>query len=195
VTAPVLYHVDRHSAFNGVTSQAQLSPGDAALGETVWLIPEGATTQVPAAANRGEVALLRGGAWSVVPDHRGRTVYNKATLASLVIELPGAIDDSFTIEVPPSPHHTWSENGWELLPKNAPVPAFITAGQLIRELVERGLLDAVDAAVAKADTLTQRLWARAAIFERRDHMVVGIAIALGRDMIWLDDFFRAAGRR
>ncbi len=193
--APVLYHVDRHGAFNGVTSLAQLSPGDVAQGATVWLIPEGATTQEPTAANRGEVALLRGDAWSVVPDHRGRTVYDKTTQASLVVEQPGAIDGGFTMETPPSPYHTWLEHGWELVPENVPVPAFITASQLIRELAQHDLLDAVDAVIAKADALTQRLWERAAIFERRDPLVIVIAGALGRDTVWLDDFFRTASCR
>jgi hypothetical protein len=67
----------------------------------------------------------------------------------------------------------------------------------IREKAQRalnglGLLAAVDAAVAQADPLTQRLWARAPFFPRSDTLVFGIAQALGKTETDLDNIFRLA---
>jgi hypothetical protein len=55
------------------------------------------------------------------------------------------------------------------------VPMQVNATQLISALDQRGLLGAVDAAMAKADPLTQRLWARAAVFARNDPLVLSFA--------------------
>lgn len=112
--APNLYHVDRSGAFDGSVSRARLSPADAAAGRTVWLIPNGATTLAPPEAGDGEVAVLRGSAWSVLPDYRGRPVYDKATRARRVVEEPGALDEDCTLEAPPSPRHEWTGGAWVL---------------------------------------------------------------------------------
>lgn len=192
MSAPTLYHVDGFGAFNGETSPARRSPADK---DEVWLIPEAATTEAPPAVEVGEVAVLRDGGWSVLPDRRGQTIYDTATRDAAVIEAPGAIPVGFTTLEPSSPHDTWSGSAWELLPENVPVPAVITAGRMLIELDARGLLEEVDAAVEQASGLTKRLWDRAPTFERADPLVIGIATALGRDAAWLDDFFRAAAKR
>ena len=72
------------------------------------------------------------------------------------------------------------------------VPDQVSAGQLIKALSNVGLLAQVDAVVAQADTLTQRLWARAAIFPRNDPMVAAIATALNVSSTELDNLFRLA---
>lgn len=76
-----------------------------------------------------------------------------------------------------------------------PVPAQVSAGQLIKALGELGLLVAVDAAVAQADAMTQRLWARAAFFPRNDPVVVATGGALGKTSAELDDIFRLAATK
>ncbi|MBX3503320.1 MAG: DUF4376 domain-containing protein [Alphaproteobacteria bacterium] len=111
MSAPILFHVDRFGAFNGATSTARRSPADE--GE-VWLIPEGATTKAPPVPQTGKVAVLHTGTWSVVDDHRGLTVYDKATGAARVIEAPGSIGEDETPEGPPTPLHRWSGDGWAL---------------------------------------------------------------------------------
>jgi hypothetical protein len=73
-----------------------------------------------------------------------------------------------------------------------PVPAQVTAGQLIRALDKLGLLAAVDAAVALADPLTQRLWARAPIFPRNDPLVLAVAQGLGKTPADIDNIFQLA---
>ena len=79
-----------------------------------------------------------------------------------------------------------------LEPAEHPVPPKVSAGQLIRALAQLDLLDAVDTAVAGADPLTQRLWARAAFFPRHDPMIEAMAAAVGKTSDELDDVFRLA---
>lgn len=73
-----------------------------------------------------------------------------------------------------------------------PVPESVTAGRLIRALDAVGLLGQVDAAVAQADPLTKRLWARASTFPRKDPMIEAVAHALGKSSTDLDNIFRLA---
>ena len=109
--APVLYHVDQLGAFAGRTSFARRSPADQ---DEVWLIPEGATTVAPPPVGAGQVALLRGGQWSVIADFRGQLVYDKATLAARLVEEPGDIAESETLQAPPSAQHVWTGAAWRL---------------------------------------------------------------------------------
>lgn len=70
----------------------------------------------------------------------------------------------------------------------------VSAAQLIRALDELGILAEVDAAVSQSDALTQRLWARAGSFGRKDQMVVALATALGR-VDELDEIFDLAASK
>jgi hypothetical protein len=73
-----------------------------------------------------------------------------------------------------------------------PVPGNATAGNFIKALAELGWLDAVDQAVAQADALSQRLWARASSFDRHDPMLIAVATAIGKTSDDLDALFRKA---
>jgi hypothetical protein len=73
-----------------------------------------------------------------------------------------------------------------------PVPKKVMAGQLIRALSQLGLLATIDAAVAKADALTQRLWARAATFPRNDPLLLSFAPTVNLAAADLDNIFRLA---
>jgi hypothetical protein len=76
-----------------------------------------------------------------------------------------------------------------------PVPPEVKAGQLIRALDELGLLATVDAAVAQADPLTQRLWARASTFPRNDPLLLSFAQSIGKTSADLDNIFRLAATK
>mgnify|MGYP003577246408 CR=1 FL=1 len=78
---------------------------------------------------------------------------------------------------------------------NNPVPGEVSSGQLIVALAELDWLDAVDAAVAQADALSQRLWARASRFPRNDPMVVAIGTTIGKSSEQLDTLFRFAATK
>jgi hypothetical protein len=75
------------------------------------------------------------------------------------------------------------------------VPQEVSSGQIIKALAELGWLDAVDAAVAQAGPLEQRLWARASRFPRDDAMVNAIGAAIGKTSQELDDMFRLAAAK
>ena len=51
----------------GLADESPLEPGE-------WLIPAHATADAPPVTGANEAALYQGGAWAIVPDHRG-TVY------------------------------------------------------------------------------------------------------------------------
>lgn len=61
-------------------------------------------------------------------------------------------------------------------------------------LLNTGLLDQVEAAVANADPLTQLAWAEALGFERQSPAIIGIAQALGWTSDQLDGLFAQAAR-
>ncbi|MPZ31450.1 MAG: hypothetical protein GEV13_10710 [Rhodospirillales bacterium] len=104
-------------------------------------------------------------------------------------------------------HHNKQHDGQEELPDDAaeiadylesvanPVPGQVSAGQLIQALAGLELLDGVDAAVAQANAMTQRLWARAAFFPRQDPMVLAIASAVGQTSEQMDELFRLAATK
>lgn len=73
-----------------------------------------------------------------------------------------------------------------------PAPKVVAAGSMIRALSQLGKLAAVDGAVAKADPLSQRLWARAASFPRSDPQVIAIATAIGMTAADLDALYTLA---
>ncbi len=77
---------------------------------------------------------------------------------------------------------------------NDPVPSTIGKGQLLRWLDAHDLLASVDAAVAQAGGLTQRLWQEAPTFPRHDPMVIAIATAIGMTEADLDEVYREAAQ-
>lgn len=132
MSAPVVYHFDRHGAFTGETSRARRSPADT---EEVWLIPERATTIAPPSVAANQVAVLRDGQWSVVTDRRGQLAYDKATGAARLVEVPGDIADGETLTSPPSLDHVWIGTSWRLpLARAKAVKLQIVAAELTRRL-------------------------------------------------------------
>lgn len=61
-------------------------------------------------------------------------------------------------------------------------------------LLQSGLLDQVETAVANADALTQLAWAEAQGFERQSPAILGIAQTLGWTSEQLDELFSQAVR-
>ncbi|WP_424139351.1 hypothetical protein [Roseomonas chloroacetimidivorans] len=72
------------------------------------------------------------------------------------------------------------------------VPASITPRQARLALLQAGLLDEVDAAVAAAGRAAQLEWEYATIVERHGSMVVGLAASVPLTDQQLDDLFKAA---
>tara|TARA_R110001583_G_scaffold189552_3_gene352748 strand:+ start:8445 stop:9134 length:690 start_codon:yes stop_codon:yes gene_type:complete len=84
--------------------------------EGEFLMPAWATDIAPPDAVAGQVAVYDSDAesWSLVADHRGGTVYNTETLASVVIDQPGDIPDGHTPIAPPSLDATWDGVAWQV---------------------------------------------------------------------------------
>lgn len=61
-------------------------------------------------------------------------------------------------------------------------------------LLQAGLLDQVEAAVANSDPITQLAWAEALGFERQSPAILGIAESLGWTAEQLDELFAKAVR-
>jgi len=74
------------------------------------------------------------------------------------------------------------------------VPQSITRRQALLALLQAGLLDDVEAAVAEADRAVQIEWQHASVFERSHPLLLGIAARLDPPLTeeQVDDLFRAA---
>lgn len=77
------------------------------------------------------------------------------------------------------------------LPQPTPVPQTLTIRQAKLILLQTGLLDDVDAAVAQADRATQIEWEYATEVHRTWPTLVAMASALGMTDAQLDDLFIA----
>jgi hypothetical protein len=69
------------------------------------------------------------------------------------------------------------------------VPQTANSGDFIRALDELGWLNEVDQAVAQADVLTQRLWARSSVFNRQSPFISTIAAAMNKSDEDMDNLF------
>lgn len=74
------------------------------------------------------------------------------------------------------------------------VPALVTRFQARAALLEAGLLDQIEAAVAASDPLTREAWASATAFERSSPTIAVLAAALGLTGADLDALFRRAAQ-
>jgi hypothetical protein len=75
-----------------------------------------------------------------------------------------------------------------------PVPQRVSALQARRALLAAGMLDQVEAAVARQPRTVQITWEYATEIYRDDPMLVEVAQAIGLNTNTLDDLFRAAAK-
>jgi len=79
-------------------------------------------------------------------------------------------------------------------PPPEPVPQCVTALQARRALLAAGMLDQVEAAVARQPRAVQITWEYATEIYRDDPMLVEVAQGIGLNTSTLDDLFRAAAK-
>lgn len=79
-----------------------------------------------------------------------------------------------------------------LIAPDTSVPASVTARQALLALLEAGLLDDVEAAIAGASRAAQIEWQRGTTIERASPLIAEIGGALGLSDAQIDDLFRAA---
>ena len=110
-------------------------------------------------------------------------------------------------EYPPRPseHHVWQDGAWidprtpeDIEAEEAAALAAERAAMVASRfqakaaLMQAGLLDAAEAAIAASDTLTRLAWAEAVEYRRDSPAIASIAAALGLTDAQVDDLFRAA---
>lgn len=61
-------------------------------------------------------------------------------------------------------------------------------------MLQAGILDDAEAAVAQADAITRLAWAEATEFRRASPAVAALATTMGLSSAQLDDLFRAAAQ-
>jgi hypothetical protein len=88
--------------------ESPLEPG-------VYLIPARAVTVAPPAVPEGHAVVWdeAAGAWSLVEDHRGRTIYATATAEAMTMVALGPIPAGYTDQVPPA-HPIWVNGAWSV---------------------------------------------------------------------------------
>lgn len=76
-----------------VADESPLEPG-------IFMVPALATDVAPPTLKANEVAVFAAGAWSVVPDYRSQTVYDKTTGAAVQITDLGALAANLVVAKP-----------------------------------------------------------------------------------------------
>jgi len=98
--------------FSGEIS-CQKSP----LEEGVYLLPANATVEEPPVSSKNEIAVFVDGAWSIVPDYRGKTIYHERDSRETdIIKVLGAVlPDEWTMVSPPDneKHYVMIDGIWQ----------------------------------------------------------------------------------
>ncbi|MDR0736137.1 MAG: hypothetical protein LBF51_04770 [Zoogloeaceae bacterium] len=171
----------------------------------VYLVPANATTTPPPQAGEYEAALfdVAQNQWTLAPDYRGVTLYDKESGAELAItafwETPGDYPDHTEIappELAENQRAVWQGDAWGVEDIPPPVPASVTMRQARLALLGAGLLDTVDAAVAgmsgDAGKAARIEWEFAATIDRDNPLFAGLTAQLGMTSAQLDALFTAA---
>ncbi|MFP2768337.1 DUF4376 domain-containing protein [Oceanisphaera sp. KMM 10153] len=80
-----------------------------------WLVPAFATNSTPPAVTDNHAPVYANGTWSLIEDHRGKTVYDKQTRQQQDVTELGPLADSVT-ELAPGHDDVWGIDGWQLDP-------------------------------------------------------------------------------
>lgn len=185
-----VYQTDPAGVYLGPldADESPLEPG-------VWLIPAGCVEIAPPGLDAGQAARWTGGAWVLVPDHRGETWWTAEGQAIVIREVGDPAALGLSSAAPD------------------PVPPSITRRQCALELHARGLIGD-DEAVAMAATatppvlladllgalspveqVTARIDFAATTYERGNRLLDGLMTAAGASPADIDAFFRAAAAR
>lgn len=108
--APRAFNIDPATGEYLGESQADPSP----LEPGVWLLPAHCATDAPPIAGQGQAVLRENGAWTIVADHRGATVYHTATGEPGTWMLLGALPVDYTLTAPESAFDKWEDGQWHL---------------------------------------------------------------------------------
>lgn len=108
--APQAFNIDPETGEYLGSCKADPSP----LEPGVWLLPAHCVTDAPPVAGQGQAVLRENGAWTIVADHRGATVYHTATGEPRTWLLLGALPADYTLTAPESAFDKWEDGQWHL---------------------------------------------------------------------------------
>lgn len=102
-----IYTYDENSVFTGAqTKRIKRGVG----------FPANSTIVVPPSLNESEAAVFDDDSetWSIVPDYRGRTLYDTRPdeNGQMKIEQVGPLPEGYTLQPKPSPSHQWDGSSW-----------------------------------------------------------------------------------
>ena len=108
----ILYCYDSNGLLVGPLSPS-LSPARPFVnGKPNYLRPANATELAPPAVAPGQVAVFSNAAWTLVPDHRGETVYDVETRLPGMMASIGPVPEGHTLQAPPLACHVWQDGQW-----------------------------------------------------------------------------------
>ncbi len=104
-----IYHYHPLTREHLGSSQADPDP----LTEGGWLVPANATTDPPPKVGPDQATVYGSGEWLLLPDYRGKTAYDTATKAEVLVEDLGELPAALTL-LPPGRDDTWTGSAWAL---------------------------------------------------------------------------------
>ncbi len=114
---PLVYNFDNETGEILSSRTARLDPR-----EGTPLVPRLATIDEPPTPDAGQVAAYVDGAWALVEDHRGETVYDKATGEEMQVKTIGPLLDTVTTDKWPGEGFAWISGAWDVDPDYVPPP-------------------------------------------------------------------------
>ena len=97
MSTQIVYLFDGQTGAHAGTYTAQQS----ALEPGVFIAPANSTATAPPAATDNAVAVYASGAWTVVADYRGQTIYSQSTGAAEEVTAIGALPSGYALTAPP----------------------------------------------------------------------------------------------
>jgi hypothetical protein len=111
----LIHHYDSLTGQYLSSSQPDIDPRNDAR----WLIPAFCTTDAPPARTPFTWPFYRDGAWTLLPDYRGRVLYRQSDGAPTELVVAGKTPDEqgLTDQPRPSTRHSWRDGGWHVAPE------------------------------------------------------------------------------
>jgi hypothetical protein len=111
----LIHHYDSLTGQYLSSSQPDIDPRN----DTRWLIPAFSTTDAPPARTPFTWPFYRDGAWSLLPDYRGRMLYRQSDGLPTELVVAGKTPDEqgLTDQPRPSERYSWHDGGWSVAPE------------------------------------------------------------------------------
>ncbi len=168
-----------------------------------YLHMENSTTVAPPAPESGYAPIWTGEVWEQQEDHRGQTLYKTSDGSPITVERLGPLSEAApdtTAKAPPDipsgKRRIWTGKKWAF--EDLPPPEVVSMRQARLALLNAGMLDAVNTAIAEmpgTDGEAARIeWEFAQSVRRDNPLLIVIVTQMGMTDKALDALFIAASR-